>query len=147
MFYRREEKMLVVDYCQRNLLDLTAVELSAALPGLAGTEGDRGAWLSLIQNCEKKTQEMIVIFQQQADRQTWIDLVKPKQVKPNLTAPFQCPSSLLPSLISLFTEVSSGAGREDLRQLGLSSGGGQPGLPGGGQPGAGGGGQCSQEKR
>ena len=96
MFYRREEKMLVVDYCQRNLLDLTAVELSAALPGLAGTEGDRGAWLSLIQNCEKKTQEMIVIFQQQADRQTWIDLVKPKQVKPNLTAPFQCPSSLLP---------------------------------------------------
>ena len=89
MMLPREEKMSVVDYCQRNLVDLSAVELSAALPGLAGTEGERGAWLSLIQNCEKKTQEMIVIFQHQNDRQTWIDLVKPKQVKPNLTVLFK----------------------------------------------------------
>ena len=89
LMFPREEKMSVVDYCQRNLVDLSAVELSAALPGLAGTEGERGAWLSLIQNCEKKTQEMIVIFQHQNDRQTWIDLVKPKQVKPNLTVLFK----------------------------------------------------------
>ena len=89
MMFPREEKMSVVDYCQRNLVDLSAVELSAALPGLAGTEGERGAWLSLIQNCEKKTQEMIVIFQHQNDRQPRIDLVKPKQVKPNLTVLFK----------------------------------------------------------
>ena len=87
--------MTVLDYCQRNLVDLSAVELSAALPGLGGTEGDRGAWLSLIQNSEKRTNEMIVIFQNYNDRKTWIDLVKPKQVKPNLTVPFH--SSLLSS--------------------------------------------------
>ena len=39
--------MSVLDYCQRNLVELSAVELSAAMPGLGGTEGDRGAWLSL----------------------------------------------------------------------------------------------------
>ena len=87
--------MSVVDYCQRNLVDLSAVELSAAMPGLGGTEGDRGAWLSLIQNSEKKTHEMIIIFQNINDRKTWIDLVNPKQVKPNLTVPFH--SSLLSS--------------------------------------------------
>ena len=87
--------MSVVDYCQRNLVDLSAVELSAAMPGLGGTEGDRGAWLSLIQNSEKKTHEMIIIFQNYNDRKTWLDLVNPKQVKPNLTVPFH--SSLLSS--------------------------------------------------
>ena len=95
----RDEKMTVVDYCQRNLVDLSAVELSAALPGQGGTEGDRGAWLSLIQNSEKRTNEMIVIFQNYNDRKTWIDLVKPKQVKPNLTVLFH--SSLFSSPSSL----------------------------------------------
>ena len=74
--------MTVIDYCQRNLLDLSAVEVSTAMPGLCGGEGDRGAWLTLIQNSDKRTSEMIIIFQNHNDRKTWIDLVKPKQVVP-----------------------------------------------------------------
>ena len=105
----REEKMTVVDYCQRNMLDLSAVELSSAMPGLCGGEGGRGAWLTLIQNSDKRTSEMIVIFQDSTDRQTWIDLVKPKEVELHLMS------------WSFQLSHSSGEWGENIRQLGLSA--------------------------
>ena len=71
----------MLDYCQRNLLDLSAVELSSSVTGsvgmgalissMAGAGGSgvkSAAWLTLIQNCSKKTCEMIVLFDNVADR-------------------------------------------------------------------------------
>ena len=84
----RDERLQVLDYCQRNLLDLSAVELSpsvtgvgmAALMGSHMSSVKSAAWLTLIQNSSKKTCEMIVLFDSGQERSTWLDLVTPATV-------------------------------------------------------------------
>jgi len=90
---KRDDKLQVLDYCQRNLLDLSAVELSssvtslgmgALIGGMSGMGAGGGnvksaAWLTLIQNSSKKTCEMIIIFDNNKDRSAWLELIQPTQ--------------------------------------------------------------------
>ena len=87
--------MQVLDYCQRNLLDLSAVELSSSVTslgmgaliggmsgmGAGGCNVKSAAWLTLIQNSSKKTCEMIIIFDNNKDRSAWLELIQPTQVR------------------------------------------------------------------
>ena len=84
----RDEKLQVLDYCQRNLLDMSAVELSSSITSLgmgalissvagSGCSTKSGAWLTLIQNSSSKTCEMIILFDTAQDRVTWLDLIQP----------------------------------------------------------------------
>ena len=92
--YRRDEKLQVVDYCQRNLLDLSAVELSSSVTGvgmaalissmagsgMTSSSVKSAAWLTLIQNSSQKTCEMIVLFDSAGERSTLLELVQPSPV-------------------------------------------------------------------
>ena len=73
----RDERLLVVDHCPRNLLDLSAVELSGlgslasatlGLGALLSSGLKSAAWLTLIQNSSKRTCEMIILFDSLQDR-------------------------------------------------------------------------------
>ena len=73
----RDEKLVVVDHCPRNLLDLSAVELSGlgslasatlGLGALLSSGLKSAAWLTLIQNSSKRTCEMIILFDTTQDR-------------------------------------------------------------------------------
>ena len=89
----RDEKMQVLDYCPKNLLDLSAVELSSSTSALgmgalissvsgSGVAGVKSAaWLTLIQNSGKKTCEMIILFDGPKERTAWLELIQPSQVR------------------------------------------------------------------
>ena len=93
----------MLDYCQRNLLDLSAVELSSSVTsvgmgavinsvsgsGLANTVKS-AAWLTLIQNSGKKTCEMIIMFDNVQERSAWLELIKPTQVQHRAHLAFIC---------------------------------------------------------
>jgi len=88
---KRDEKLAVLDYCQRNMLDLSEVELTSGASslgmgaiinsslGMGGVSGSAPAWLTLIQNSGKKTCEMIIIFDSVQERSNWIELIAPTQ--------------------------------------------------------------------
>ena len=48
---------------------------------ISSAVGSAPAWLTLIQNCGKKTCEMIIIFDSVQERSNWIELIAPTQVK------------------------------------------------------------------
>ena len=89
----RDEKMQVLDYCPKNMLDLSAVELSSSTSALgmgalissvsgSGVAGVKSAaWLTLIQNSGKKTCEMIILFDGPKERTAWLELIQPAQVR------------------------------------------------------------------
>ena len=85
--------MQVLDYCSKNMLDLSAVELSTNTSTLgmgalissvsgSGVGGVKSAaWLTLIQNSGKKTCEMIILFDGPKERTAWLQLIQPAQVR------------------------------------------------------------------
>ena len=85
--------MQVLDYCPKNMLDLSAVELSSGTSPLglgalvsnmsgSGVGGVKSAaWLTLIQNSGKKTCEMIILFDGPKERIAWLELIQPAQVR------------------------------------------------------------------
>ena len=85
--------MQVLDYCPKNMLDLSAVELSSSTSTLgmgalinsvsgSGVGGVKSAaWLTLIQNSGKKTCEMIILFDGPKERTAWLELIQPAQVR------------------------------------------------------------------
>lgn len=73
---KSDEKFAVVDYCHRNMVQTSELESSHGIPGLVEYSGFP-AWLTLLQNHENKTQEMLISFSTESDRQRWIELISP----------------------------------------------------------------------
>jgi len=73
---KNDEKFAVVDYSHRNMVEVSELESSHGIPGLGDNSGFP-AWLTLLQNNENKTQEMLVSFNLESDRSRWIEMVSP----------------------------------------------------------------------
>ena len=58
------------------MVDMSELESSHGIPGL-GEHSGFPAWLTLLQNHENKTQEMLISFNSKSDRSRWIELVSP----------------------------------------------------------------------
>ena len=99
--------MQVLDYCPKNMLDLSAVELSSSTSALgmgalissvsgSGVAGVKSAaWLTLIQNSGKKTCEMIILFDGPKERTAWLELIQPAQVRCTVNLDRECKYLLL----------------------------------------------------
>ena len=113
--------MQVLDYCPKNMLDLSAVELSSSTSTLgmgalinsvsgSGVGGVKSAaWLTLIQNSGKKTCEMIILFDGPKERTAWLELLQPAQASYKLNLYGH----------RIYNALLGGRG-ENLRDLGLS---------------------------
>jgi len=64
-----DSKLAVVDHCPRNLIQICPVETS----GVPGVNPDLSIWLSLLQNTEHKTVEMLLTMPTSAERSWWIN--------------------------------------------------------------------------
>jgi len=73
---KSDERFAVVDYSHRNMVEVSELESSQGIPGL-GEHSGFPAWLTLLQNHEHKTQEMLISFNSEADRFRWIELISP----------------------------------------------------------------------
>ena len=71
-----DDKFAVVDYSHRNMVEVSELESSHGIPGL-GEQSGFPAWLTLLQNHENKTQEMLISFNSESDRYRWIEVVSP----------------------------------------------------------------------
>jgi len=73
---KNDEKFLVLDYSPRNMIQVTELESSEGIPGL-GEQPGFALWLTLLQNHENKTQEMLLSFCSESDRGRWMEAVTP----------------------------------------------------------------------
>jgi len=73
---KSDEKFLVLDYSPRNMIQVTELESSEGIPGL-GEQPGFALWLTLLQNHENKTQEMLLSFCSESDRGRWMEAVTP----------------------------------------------------------------------
>ena len=76
MIFFSDERFAVVDYSHRNMVEVSELESSQGIPGL-GEHSGFPAWLTLLQNHEHKTQEMLISFNSEADRFGWIEVISP----------------------------------------------------------------------
>ena len=58
------------------MVEVSELESSHGIPGL-GEQSGFPAWLTLLQNHENKTQEMLISFNSESDRYRWIEVVSP----------------------------------------------------------------------
>ena len=58
------------------MVEVSELESSQGIPGL-GEHSGFPAWLTLLQNHEHKTQEMLISFNSEADRFGWIEVIFP----------------------------------------------------------------------
>jgi len=75
---KSEERFVVLDYSPRNMIQVSELESSEGVPGLGG--GDQAGfalWLTLLQNHEHKTQEMLLAFATDSERGRWMAAVTP----------------------------------------------------------------------
>jgi len=75
---KSEERFVVLDYSPRNMIQVSELESSEGVPGLGG--GDQAGfalWLTLLQNHEHKTQEMLLAFATESERGRWMAAVRP----------------------------------------------------------------------
>ncbi|XP_069677432.1 uncharacterized protein Exn isoform X2 [Periplaneta americana] len=73
-----DECYAVIDYCPRNLVQMTSAEGMSNLPVKFTSEGGRNLMLlTMLQNHEKKTVEMILSCSMESDRQRWLEAVNP----------------------------------------------------------------------
>ena len=92
---KSDEKFLVLDYSPRNMIQVTELESSEGIPGL-GEQPGFALWLTLLQNHENKTQEMLLSFCSESDRGRWMEAVTPasSQVRMmhvrNINSPRSC---------------------------------------------------------
>ena len=80
----------MIDYCSRNLVQLSEVDnADGILPGgkpLTSSTGDGQqhlAWLTLLANHENKTVEWLVAFSSECERRRWLESVTPTQTSLN----------------------------------------------------------------
>eukprot|EP00092_Neocalanus_flemingeri_P055084 GFUD01064994.1.p1 GENE.GFUD01064994.1~~GFUD01064994.1.p1 ORF type:complete len:502 (+),score=95.65 GFUD01064994.1:642-2147(+) len=73
---KSDDKFAVVDYSHRNMVEVSELEPSHGIPGM-GEHSGFPAWLTLLQNSENKTQEMLISFHSELDRSRWIEMVSP----------------------------------------------------------------------
>ena len=71
-----DERYAVVDYSHRNMVEVSELESSQGIPGL-GEHSGFPAWLTLLQNHEHKTQEMLIYFNSDSDKSRWMEVVSP----------------------------------------------------------------------
>jgi len=65
----------VIDYCARNLVQVSSLNKEdSPIPGLP-EHNCYPVWLTLLQNNENKTQEMLVYFPSAAERDKWMNLL------------------------------------------------------------------------
>ena len=76
MPFYSDDKFAVVDYSHRNMVEVCELESSHGIPGL-GEHSGFPAWLTLLQNHDKKTQEMLISFNSESDRSRWIEVISP----------------------------------------------------------------------
>ena len=81
---KNDEKFLVLDYSPRNMIQVTELESSEGIPGL-GEQPGFALWLTLLQNHENKTQEMLLSFCSESDRGRWMEAVTPASSQVRLT--------------------------------------------------------------
>lgn len=75
---KSEERFIVLDYTPRNMIQVSELEDSEGVPGLgSGEQGGFALWLTLLQNHEHKTQEMLLSFSSDCDRARWMAAVTP----------------------------------------------------------------------
>jgi len=78
---KSDEKYAVMDYCARNLLQISELNREdSPIPGLP-EHNCWPVWLTLLQNNENKTQEMLVYFSQESERKRWITLLNSTPVQ------------------------------------------------------------------
>jgi len=65
-----DSKLAVLEHCPRNLIQVCPVESSANIPGV---NPDLSIWLSLLQNTEQKTVEMLLTMSSSAERAWWLN--------------------------------------------------------------------------
>ena len=75
---KSEEKFLVLDHCSRNMVQMSALESVDTVPGLdTGHTPVTGVWLTLLQNHENKTVEMLLSFTSETERLRWLETMTP----------------------------------------------------------------------
>ena len=73
-----EERYLVLDYSPRNLLQMTPLDSVEGVPGLGESQQPGYAvWLTLLQNQESRTLEMLLNFSSDCERERWVEAVTP----------------------------------------------------------------------
>ena len=66
----------MVDYSYRNMVEVSKLESNQGIPGF-GEHNGFPAWLTLLQNHEHKTQEMLISFNSESDRFRWMEMISP----------------------------------------------------------------------
>ena len=73
-----EERHLVLDYSPRNMLQMTPLDSVEGVPGLGESQQPGYAvWLTLLQNQESRTLEMLLNFSSDCERERWVEAVTP----------------------------------------------------------------------
>jgi neuronal guanine nucleotide exchange factor len=79
--FHSDETFLVVDYCPRNLVQMSELEnTEGLLPGGKAISDVHNylAWITLLQNNEHKTVEWLVAFNSECERRRWVEAVTPQ---------------------------------------------------------------------
>ena len=73
-----EERYLVLDYSPRNMLQITPLDSVEGVPGLGESQQPGYAvWLTLLQNQESRTLEMLLNFSSDWERERWVEALTP----------------------------------------------------------------------
>ena len=73
-----EERHLVLDYSPRNMLQMTPLDSVEGVPGLGESQQPGYAvWLTLLQNQESRTLEMLLNFSSDWERERWVEALTP----------------------------------------------------------------------
>lgn len=69
---KSDSRLAVVDYCPRNLVQMSVVD-AESLPVLLGSDSPLSLWLTMLQNSDNRTQEMLLIFPSASERRWWLE--------------------------------------------------------------------------
>ena len=73
-----EERYLVLDYSPRNMLQISPLDSVEGVPGLGESQQPGYAvWLTLLQNQESRTLEMLLNFSSDCERERWVEVLTP----------------------------------------------------------------------
>ena len=73
-----EERYLVLDYSPRNMLQISPLDSVEGVPGLGESQQPGYAvWLTLLQNQESRTLEMLLHFSSDCERDRWVEVLTP----------------------------------------------------------------------
>ena len=90
ILFSSDENFVVLDYCPRNMVQVSQLESVDGIPGLKGvTDSCFLLWVTLLQNHENKTQEMLLSFSSESDRGRWVEAVTPATSQVALLSTYQ----------------------------------------------------------